>query len=452
MHYLAVIAVLAATPKDDIQVKRDDFAYGATVEVDAEHALQRLVVPVTIYEQLTRDDAADLAVFNASASQVPHALRRASESVRENPDVNLPVFPLKATSQAAAGSVEITVERSTTGAVTKVSTKDAGGDATSVLTAYLIDASNVGQPIRSLTFRWKGEVASFVQHLSIAAGDDLQSWSTVASDVTVASLVHEGHHIDKERVEIAPVSAKYLRVTWPGNAPPRDLEMVVAGLASSVTEPVRDWAEGGEVTTPRPGAYRFRLSGFRPVDRVRIVLPEDNTLAEAMLSSARSADGPWSTRYSGLIYRLDKNGVGPVTINVGDVADPFWQLEVSTQGGGIGNGTPKFEVGWLPHELLFVRRGEAPFTVAYGNANHGVQSFDPQALAGMARMEGGESLGAARIVDAKVTLGGPAKLTPEPPDATLPVRRLVLWGSLAAAVLLLGWMSLRLFKQMGSSA
>ncbi|HSI04648.1 MAG TPA: DUF3999 family protein, partial [Myxococcota bacterium] len=109
MHYLALVAAIAATPQNDIQVKRDDFAYGATLEVDPEHALQRLVVPVTIYEQLTRDDAADLAVFNASGSQVPHALRRASESVRENPDVSLPVFPLKATSQANAGSVEITV-------------------------------------------------------------------------------------------------------------------------------------------------------------------------------------------------------------------------------------------------------------------------------------------------------------------------------------------------------
>ncbi len=442
---------VATEAQSDVQVKRDDFAYGATLDVDAEHALQRFVVPVTVYEQLTRRDAGDMAVFNASGSQVPHALRRASESVRENPDVNLPVFPLKAASQASGGSVEITVERGSTGAVTKVSTKDEVAGGSSVLTAYLMDTSSIEQPIRSLTFRWKGE-ASFVQHLSLATSDDLTSWHAIAHDVTVASLVQGGHRIDKERVELPPFRAKYLRVTWPDAPPARELDMVVAGLAGSISEPARDWANAAEVTTPRPGVYRFRLPGFRPVDRLRIMLPEDNTLAEAMLSSADSAEGPWSTRYSGLIYRLDKNGVGPVTINVGDVADPFWQLEVSMQGGGIGNGSPKFEVGWLPHELLFARRGDGPFTLAYGNANRGVASFNPQALASMARIEGGETLGAAKLIDAKVILGGPSKLAPEPPDTTLPVRRIVLWTSLAAAVLLLGWMSLRLFKQMGSTA
>lgn len=437
----------------DVQIKRDDFAYGATVQADPEHALQRIVVPVTVYENLTRADAADMAVFNDSGAQVPHALRRASESVRETPDVTLPVFPLKATSAATGGSVEITVERGATGAVTKVSAKDAtGSEAGSVLTAYLVDASSAEQPIRSLTFRWKGESASFLQKLGIQASDDLVSWRVIDDDVTVARLTHDGNRIEKERIEVTPFRAKYLRITWPGQPPPLELDVVVAGLAGSISEPVRAWAESAEVTSPRPGAYRFKLPGFRPVDRVRIVLPEDNTLAQAVLSSATSPDGPWNTRFSGLIYRLDKSGLGPVTINVGDVADPYWQLEVTSQGGGIGNGMPKFEVGWLPHELLFVRRGAEVFTLAYGNANRGVQSFDPAALLSMSRLEGGESFGEAKITEAKVTLGGESKLTPEPPDTTLPVRRIILWASLGAAVLLLGWMSLRLFKQMGSAS
>lgn len=437
----------------DVQVKRDDFAFGATVRADPEHALQRIVVPANVYENLTRADAADMAVFNDSGGQVPHALRRASDSVHETPDVNLPVFPLKATSVATSPSVEISVERSASGAVTKVSTKDStGSEGGSVLAAYLVDTSSASQPIRSLTFRWKGESASFLQKLSISASDDLVSWRIIDDNVTVASLTHDGNRIEKERIEVAPFEAKYLRITWPGQAPPLELDVVVAGLTSSITQPVRDWAESGEVSSTRPGFYRFKLPGFRPVDRVRIILPEDNTLAQAVLSSASSADGPWNTRFSGLIYRLDKSGIGPVTINVGDVAEPFWQLEVTSQGGGIGTGVPKFEVGWLPHELLFVRRGAAVFTLAYGNANRGVQSFDPAALLSMSRLEGGESFGDAKITEAKVTLGGESKLTPEPPDTTLPLRRIVLWASLGAAVVLLGWMSFRLFKQMGSSS
>jgi hypothetical protein len=179
-------------------------------------------------------------------------------------------------------------------------------------------------------------------------------------------------------------------------------------------------------------------------------LPEDNTLAQATLASATSADGAWITRYSGLVYRLDSKGVGDQTIAVEDVPDPDWQLEVSPTGGGIGNGTPTFEVGWQPHELQFVARGEPPFVLAYGNASTAVAPFDPRALATMARTQGGEALGQATVVDAKVELGGIAKLTPRAPDATLPVRRIVLWLSLAAAVVLLGWMSVRLFRQLGT--
>jgi hypothetical protein len=431
-----------------VVVHREDFAYGARLQTDPGHALQRLVLPASIYDAITRPDVGDLAVFNGSGAQVPHALVRVSDSVKETPDVKLPVFPLKADANGRGADTVVTVEHSENGAIATVKTSSTEQ---STLVAYFVDLTALKHPIRSLTFKFGDGGDSFIKHLRIDVSDDLQYWSTQVYDTVVASFAHEGHRIDKETVETDPFTSKYMRISWDGGPPSRPLEEVIVGLAASTTEPPREFANVDEVTTPRPQVYRFRLPGFRPVDRVRLHLPEDNTLAQATLASASNPDGAWTTRYSGIIYRVDSKDVSTQTIPVEDVADPYWQLEISSVGGGIGNGSPTFEVGWQPHEVQFVARGEPPFVLAYGNANTAVAAFDPKALATMALTgEGGEAMGMATITEAKVELGGSAKLTPEPPDASLPVRRIVLWLSLAAAVLLLGWMSVRLFRQLGT--
>ncbi len=445
---LSLLITQQPVPEKHVTVHREDFAYGARLQTDPGHALQRLVLPASIYDAITRPDVGDVAVFNASGAQVPHALVRVSDTVKENPDVRLPVFALKGDANSRGADTVVTVEHSENGAIATVKTT---ATEQTTLVAYFVDLTSCKQPVRSITFKFGEGDASFIKHLRVDTSDDLQSWSTTVYDTVVASFAHEGHRIDKETVETDPFTSKYMRISWDGTPPSRPLEQVIIGLASSSTEPAREWMNVSEVSAPRPGAYRFHLPGFRPVDRIRLHLPEDNTLAEATLASATSSDGAWSTRYSGLIYRMDAKEVGEQVIPVEDAADPYWQMEISSVGGGIGNGTPSFEVGWQPHEVMFVARGEGPFVLAYGNANTAVAAFDPQALATMARTnEGGEAIGTASIIDAKVELGGTAKLTPEPPDASLPIRRIVLWLSLAAAVLLLGWMSVRLFRQLGT--
>ena len=445
---LSILVAQQPVPEKHVTVHREDFAYGARLQTEPGHALQRLVLPASIYDAITRPDVGDLAVFNASGAQVPHALVRVSDTVKENPDVRLPVFPLKGDAKTHGSDVVVTVEHAENGAVATVKTNAA--EQTTLL-AYLVDLTSITQPVRSITFKFGEGEASFLKHLRVDTSNDLQTWSTAVYDTVVASFATEGHRIDKETVETDPFTAKYMRITWDDAPPSRPLEQVIVGLAGSATEPPREWVAVTDVSAPRPGAYRFHLAGFRPVDRIRLHLPEDNTLAEATLASADSSDGAWSTRYSGLIYRMDAKEVGDQVIPVEDAADPYWQMEISSVGGGIGSGTPTFDVGWQPHEVMFVARGEGPFILAYGNANTAVAAFDPQALATMARSDaGGEAIGTASITDAKVELGGTGKLTPEPPDASLPIRRIVLWLSLAAAVLLLGWMSVRLFRQLGT--
>lgn len=437
-------------PKGDTSAKRDDFAYGLKVEAEGEHALQRLVLPEQVYEALTRPDASDLAVFNLTGSQVPHALKRTSESLKATPDVKLAVFPLRGATPDALSAMTISVNRAENGAVSTVIT-DSPNSGSNVLVGYLIDTSTIEQSVRALTFGWAPSESSLVQYLYIESSDDLTYWSTIANN-TVARLVQDGQRIEKERIEFPPVHAKYLRVSWTGHdAPPIALTQVTATLTASITEPARSWANVFDVTAQSSSNFRIHVKGTHPVDRLRISLPENNTVAQATVSSAKTTDGPWSTRFTGLVYRFDERDIGSTTIPVDDVDDAFWQIEVSSQGGGIGNGTPQVEIGWLPHELVFVQRGKGPFTVAYGDANKRIAAFDPQALINIARGTGDETVGNAYVQSAQLELGGASRLTPEPPDASLPIRRLILWGSLGAAVLVLAWMSIRLFKQMGST-
>jgi hypothetical protein len=115
--------------------------------------------------------------------------------------------------------------------------------------------------------------------------------------------------------------------------------------------------------------------------------------------------------------------------------------------------------GWVPHRLVFVARGRAPFTLAYGNRDAVPSSHSMDTLIRGYRQNAASS-GLESVKMTQVASVPPTRLKSR--DLQLPsalggavialdsvaIKKIILWSGLVVAVLLLGWMAWRLIRQM----
>ena len=110
----------------------------------------------------------------------------------------------------------------------------------------------------------------------------------------------------------------------------------------------------------------------------------------------------------------------------------------------MGTKPPTLAARWYPQEVVFAARGAAPFELAYGS-----RSVAPAALP-IATLVPGYCRRQATARQRRRRHAGGNAVRRQSHSAARAARRqaLVLWGSLVAAALLLGYMALRLARQM----
>ena len=436
--------------------KPQDFAFGVPVQTDGREALYEIELPASVYQGVTRPDLGDIRVFNAGGEPVPFALEPRAPRRSEKPQpVPVKYFPLYGEQPADLQGLQLRVEKGAGGTVVSVKS-DAGKSAShrGVL-AYLVDASALKQPYEALELDWRQDSASTATTLRVEASDDLEHWTTVAAQAPLVRLDYAGQRLEQRTVEFSPRTAKYLRLTWPatgrsnaaGRAEPLDLTSVMVRTGEIAIEPERAWRELLPEAGEKPGEYLYDLGGPLPVDRVRIGLPQDNSIARIELLSRPDARGEWRLVTSGVVYRLTQNGQQVVSpgLSVTPNVERYWLLRADQRGGGLGNGLPRLAVGWVPQRLVFAARGQGPFQLAYGSVKTQPAAYPVETVVPGWRSDQQPTLARAELLPERL-LGGTAALR-----TGTNYKVWGLWAALSIGVLLLAWMTWRLARQMRST-
>lgn len=444
--------------------KPADYAYGMAVEVSGSEAFYDVTLPPAVYRGLARGDLADVRVFNGAGEVVPHAWRPRRSGTADAPaPVMLTLFPLKAPAGASLESMSIKIRRGANGTLgVDVQSSSFGGAASDATAGYFVDVSNQERVLRAIEFDWKQPPQGFTGKLRIDASDNLASWRTLVSGAPLVSLEVAGQKLQQKRVELPPQKSKYLRIAWVGepvaHAMP-ELTSASAELAEKFIEAPREWQKVEAAKGEKPGEYTFDLRGRFPVDRLRIDLPDINTIAQVELLARNRAEEPWRTVTRGVAYRL-RQASGEILspdLTAAAASERYWLLRVDQRGGGLGNGMPSLNIGWVPHQLVFAARGAPPFQMAYGNRDAKTAAYAIETLLPGYKDDAGAKVRAAKTgtqtvnvgaaaTQAQKELGGETRLT----DAT-DWKRWSLWGALVLGVLILGGMAWRLMRQLGTS-
>jgi len=449
---LLVFATAAA------QEKPSEHPYSAPIALDPGASHYRFSVPAAAYRGAGRRDLGDLRVFNGSAEPVPYACapRDPQPLAPALQAVNL--FPLYGDREKGIGATNVRVERTQQGTVVNVSVADAVPASRRRLLGYLLDASELKAPQEALLLAWQAR-EGFSGYARVEGSEDLKSWSSLAATAPILFLEHGGARLERNRVELSGARAKYLRVSFDGVAPDFQLKEVRVELRAQKPEPAREWVSLPAAAGKVPGELVVDTQGHFPVDRVKLALPQPNTVAQIQLSTRERAEEPWRFAGSATAYRLTRNGAELTNPDVRVAVNPdrYWRILVDQKGGGFGAGEVTLELGWLPHEVLFAARGAGPFTLAYGNklAKPGaapLQAVLPQdeklekLAAGTARV--GEITGSAPASPSLFT--DPARFVRGLAE-NREAKKWTLWVVLLAGVLLLGWMAQRLLRDVAKT-
>jgi len=455
---LTLPAVVAAA--HDADLSPQDFAYGMVIVTPGAAAAYRVTIPPEVYLKSARPQLGDLQVFNDHGEPVPYAIEQPPAPADTHPAPRaLTLFALRddtpdalramrvtIAAQGAAVSVQTTGGGTTAGADAPGGAgradSSAGAQSTPGATiSYVLDAQALDDPIAAIQLHWPADAADYAGRMRVAAGDTLGVWHTVVDAAPIANLHADGAQLLEDRIEVPATRARFWRLSWVGKPPPFAVTSAAVEQASG-----RDTAERSHLIVPgtpvreRPGEFEFDLGAQPPVDRVNIELPESNSILNAEFLSRSEARDPWHHVASGGIYRLQgaDGDLRNAPVAIGINTDRFWLLRAPPMKSAFGNGIPQLVVQWRAPELVFLARGAAPFTLAYGS---------------------GSAIGAATSFAALPTtvstlraslaaphaLGGDDRLQP---GSKFPWKNGLLWLVLAAAVVLLAGMALRLAKDL----
>jgi hypothetical protein len=450
---LFLLLPLVAAAQQAEPLKPDDFAYGMPLEVDGTGALYSFDLPLEVYRHVTRGDMGDLRIFNGDGEVVLHQLRPGVKKESTQPSLlELPFFPILETDgdQSADGQIRIATDKS--GAVIDFWQRGAvKQDGT--ITRYLIDASAVKQPLEKLSLDWGETDEGFLVPVTLEYSNDLSNWRPLIVNAALAALSQGDDRLRQNDIALPQIQAKYYRLDWPLGKKGIRLHSLHATLKPQGGEIERHWLRLLPVSgVTGDGIYEFHVDGHFPVDRVKVQLPQSNTVVRARLYSRSAAPkASWRLHLQGLLYNLQRDGRTFTNdiIRLPLVDNPDWRLEIETDGGGLGKGDPVLELGWVPDRIDFVARGDGPFVLAFGAADVAQPHGDMSTLIGSLRQaQEGEDFIRSAAPGPMYELGGEYRLHSAPPP--LPWKRWLLWLSLIGGVLAVALMVRSLYRQMSN--
>jgi len=434
---------------------KSDFAYGYSLEVDGDGAIYSLYLNEDIYKGITQADRADVRVFNSQGIAVPHYIRRNEQYTQKresSENIDPPFFPLYRDEQPLVqGKQNIHITTNDQGSIIDINYGNQDPQ-TRILAGYIIDTSGLDMAPDKLILKWPADQGGFVSALQLEKSNDLTQWQEIVSRATISDLQYGQHKLVQNEIDLPVRKAKYLRLNWQGRHMPV-LEKITLAFPDTYTVEAqpRQWSEyAAQRVDARTHTYYFDTSSLLPIDRIRVVLPQRNTLVRAHIESASSEQGPWTSRYSGLLYDLQQEGEQLRNPDIYPAINThrYWRIHIQEETGQLG-GEPVLQFGWIPEQLLFIAQGEAPFTLTYGSGRVAQSSLTlSQLLGGQSRQQQDRLIKPAHL-GARMEFGDASRLQPAKPPTDW--KRYVLWGVLVAGVLLLAFMVLRLYKQMDQS-
>ena len=432
---------------------RDDYAQQWPLTLSSpEVGAYRVVLDRTVYQSLQSASLKDLDVINADGAAVAASLFDAEQPLAKSTTrAEVPWFPLPPSNAAQARDIASISEIAADGSLRRVVMRGTDGAAPEQASdEILIDTSRLEQAVQALQVNWTAGQAPFDRPYRVTASDDLKQWRTVQDEGRLVELQNNGERIFKDRIELDPVKAKYLRLV-PLQQDPRTLQVasVRAELVPPTAAQTWQWEEiAGKRVVADDGSisFEYEIEGRFPFERADVVLP-GNSSNEWTLQSRDSTEAAWqSVAAPWMAFQLqgtaatDRSAPQPLQ---GVVRDRHWRLLPRS---GVETAEPTLKLGYRPEVVVFLAQGKPPYALVAGSAR--AQRADaplPQLVDALRVQRGQDWQPATATLGTAAALAGDTALTPVPVQRDW--KAWLLWALLIGGALIVAGFAFSLLKK-----
>lgn len=481
---LACTACLAATPPGEAQAGRlrDKLRQNKTAAAPAEPltlgsfahaftvrgpggAVLSLELDETVYSGLARADFKDICVFDATGLPVPFMLTapedQSSSATQRLTGITL--FPWRPAADAPApgkrqgaalpGKTDIEID--TQGGIVNIRMQPGApadpSEAKPALSETLLldirDALEKNGPPegfgagerRSLTLFLEPEpTEGFLAKVQVLASDDLERWAPYGAQQPLARIMAGDKRIDKLAVNLPVPCPRYVLLNFSGDMPAVRSATGLVSYGKRVAT-LRENSLHGRLSEDRKSVL-YQVPGAYPLWAFNLDLPRPDVM-NVRLDARSASSGRWHGITEAAFYRLERDGA----VLRNDPVALHWPRSGEWRLSGTGDipfaEAPAIRLYWKPHTLLFLARGQAPWTIAYGRAAAvNAPGLPPDAaLSTVPAQVLSAPEGAVPTLPAQ---DAPEKAEPDDKD------RMLLWGALALAVVFLTGIAVYLLRSM----
>jgi hypothetical protein len=320
---------------------KDDFAYGFIIDdLPGDYDMPYvLTLPEHVYQGAYDANLSDIMLFNGRGETMPFkVLRPLPASSRSIPDETLPFF-----------TITDTIDNKT------------------YVSDVIVDISNLPGKIERMIFSFSGE-EEFNADVEISdSTGNLNSWGSLTEE-NIAYLKSGENSLIRNTVSFQKSvgnAVKYLKIHTNPLIAAGQITEVRVGFASELVYEKADYIKlAGTPVHENFKQSTFSLDGYYPVEWVHFDIPSSYLFPSFSLAvwNGNNYMSLHNANLSLSNYPLDPSvsGTAAQTERYKD-----WRL---TAGADLPEGNIYADFYWRADELVFLSKGEGPYTLAYGNA------------------------------------------------------------------------------------
>jgi len=402
-------------------IEKNDFAYMKSLELSKDKGLIKIELSPEIYKGLVHSDLSDLAVFDVEGrvmpSEVSTSMNRANEQVKkELPFVSFDVFKIDENQQLRFEYEGAKIEM--------LSTKERRSE------DYILDTRGFKTGVKTLFIEAKEK--KYMLPVDVLCSQDLQKWKIIKARAVVASFDFQDSFLEKNSIDLPQTECAYLRLQADTNLSILKIEAqafskhteAVLKTQRLVYEKEKDGIAFEVSKNLRVHSLNFELEDKEQFYKIEVYgknRPEQKyrKIKQAEIYTIADEDTKLKQHKISLSSRFNYYKLKPVVSSY---------LPIDT----------RISYSYKEENLYFLAQGKAPYTLAFGSLDTRVSHANIR----QGSMNGNLSV-KAELSKTRL-LGGKEKLLKQKPSSL----RYWVWLSLLIGVLLLGFMSWSLFKQM----
>lgn len=439
---LISVALLAFSSNVYAEANAEDFHFKASLTAGSE-SLQSVELPWSVMSNLLQKNQQDLRVYNAEQQAVPFAVRYLSVNQQaEQQTRTLNFFPM--------GDIEklgTILEKEASNGRYKMIKLIKTGQRYLIIDNPRLDDSQRRLPLQSLTLDWQNLRHWLPKSLKVEVSNNLSQWKTVGIEALPYRLSEGGTALENKVLSFkAPITQRFIRLSGGEDFNPllESLKNVSALYRQVRVANDLNWNAVKLQATEQTHQFQYAVLPSLPVQQWRFHDLAAGSLYKGKFSAryehyAAEKNASWGSRRSFSQYTLQTEAglIRSKDVNAKHLSrTDAWRFDFDQLING--DSPPKLALGWKPMEVVFVAQGNGPFELRYGSRSAAVVS----------RLSLDGVLG--QVKPEKISIKETLQLSTVEKEKDGSLYKYLLWGLLAAAVLMLIFMAKGLLRDMES--